>query len=146
MASCVSSMPFYTTDRLQIYAEQAGRGPDVLVLNGTGSDLRMKPNIMDSPLTSRFRVTAFDQRGLGQTDKPAGDYSMADYADDAAALMQALDLNSAMVLGISFGGMVAQELALRHPDRGHPHGAVLHRAGRRRRRLLPAARAGRPRP
>lgn len=110
-------MPFIHTDRLRLYAEQAGSGPDVLVLNGTGSDLRLKPNIMDSPLTARFRVTAFDQRGLGQTDKPDGDYSMADYADDAAALLDALELARVMVLGISFGGMVGQELALRHPQR-----------------------------
>lgn len=87
------------------------------MLNGTGSDLRKKPNIMDSPLSAAFRVTAFDQRGLGQTDKPNIDYTMQDYADDAAALLDALDIETTMVLGISFGGMVAQELAIRHGAR-----------------------------
>jgi len=110
-------MQFVTTNRLKFYVEQAGTGPDVLVLNGTGADLRKKPNIMDSPLTSVFNVTAYDQRGLGQTDKPATGYTMADYADDAAALMDALDIKTAMVLGTSFGGMVAQEFVLRHPQR-----------------------------
>lgn len=110
-------MPFVTTSRLTHYVEQAGSGEKLLVINGTGADLRQKPNIMDSPLTAHFAVTAFDQRGLGQTDKPEGAYSMADYAEDAAALMQALGLDNAMVLGISFGGMVAQELAIRQPDR-----------------------------
>lgn len=110
-------MPFVKTSRLTHYVEQAGSGAPLLVLNGTGADLRQKPNIMDSPLTAYFAVTAYDQRGLGQTDKPEGAYSMADYAEDAAALMAALGLENAMVLGISFGGMVAQELAIRFPQR-----------------------------
>ena len=107
-------MAFLTANNLNMYYEQLGSGPDVLVINGTGNDLRVKPNIMDSPLTAQFRVTAYDQRGLGQTDKPQTGYTMANYADDAAALMQALNIESALVLGISFGGMVAQELAIRH--------------------------------
>ena len=59
----------------------------------------------------------FDQRGLGRTGKPDEPCSMADYADDAAALMDAVGWDRAHVVGISFGGMVAQHLALRHPDR-----------------------------
>lgn len=110
-------MPFVTTSRLTHYVEKVGSGAPLLVLNGTGNDLRQKPNIMDSPLTSHFAVTAYDQRGLGQADKPEGAYSMADYAEDAAALMDALGLDETMVLGVSFGGMVAQELAIRYPDR-----------------------------
>ena len=107
-------MAFLTANKLTMYYEQAGSGPDLLVINGTGSDLRVKPNIMDSPLSSHFRVTAYDQRGLGQTDKPQDGYTMAAYADDAAALLSALEIRQTLVLGISFGGMVAQELALRH--------------------------------
>ena len=110
-------MKFLTTDRLKFYVEQAGSGAPVLVINGTGNDLRKKPNIMDSPLTSHFQVTAYDQRGLGQTEKPDSDYTMQDYADDAAALLDALNIDTAMVLGISFGGMVAQEFAIRHGAR-----------------------------
>ena len=110
-------MPHIQTSDLNIYYEQAGSGPDLLVLNGTGADLRKKPNIMDSPLTAHFRVTAFDQRGLGQSQKPETGYVMATYADDAAALMNALDIDKAMVLGISFGGMVGQELAINHAAR-----------------------------
>ena len=72
---------------------------------------------MDGPLPKHFDVLAYDQRGLGQTSKPDVAYSMADYADDAAALMTAMGWDSALVAGFSFGGMVAQELALRHPQR-----------------------------
>jgi 3-oxoadipate enol-lactonase len=108
-------MPHISLHGLSFYYEQAGQGRDVLVLNGSGSDMRVTPNIMQSPLTSHFRVTSFDPRGLGQSAKPEDGYTMAAYADDAAALLEALGLQSAMVLGISFGGMVGQELAIRHP-------------------------------
>ena len=65
-------MQFLTTKRLKFYIEQAGSGPHVLVINGTGSDLRRKPSIMDSPLPTHFCVTAYDQRGLRQSDTPEG--------------------------------------------------------------------------
>jgi 3-oxoadipate enol-lactonase len=110
-------MPHTSLHGLPFYYEQAGQGPDVLVLNGSGSDMRITPNIMQSPLTSHFKVTSFDPRGLGQSAKPEDGYTMAAYADDAAALLDALDIESAMVLGISFGGMVGQELAIRHSAR-----------------------------
>ncbi|MFP4667484.1 MAG: alpha/beta fold hydrolase [Desulfobacterales bacterium] len=89
----------------------------MLFLNGTGGDLRREPGIFQSPLADRFEILAHDQRGLGQTDRPNIAYSMADYAMDAAALLDALGWDSCSVLGFSFGGMVAQELALRFPHR-----------------------------
>lgn len=102
---------------LSIYCERAGNGPRLLFISGTGGDLRNRPNMHDSPLARRFEVLAYDQRGLGQTDKPSGAYAMADYADDAAALLDALGWQAVPVVGVSFGGMVAQELALRHPTK-----------------------------
>jgi len=112
-------MPITRTGDISIYWEQHGpeTGPRVLFIGGTGGDLRKKPNVFDGPLAKSARVLSYDQRGLGQTDKPDGPYTMAQYADDAAALMQALDWPSAHVIGVSFGGMVAQHLALRHPER-----------------------------
>jgi 3-oxoadipate enol-lactonase len=61
-------------------------------------------------------VLSFDQRGLGRTDAPEGPYSMGDYAEDAAALLQALDFAPCLLMGVSFGGMVAQEFLCRHPE------------------------------
>ncbi len=110
-------MPLASLNGLDFYYEQAGLGPDVLVLNGSGSDMRVTPNIMQSPLTSHFKVTSFDPRGLGQSAKPEAGYTMANYAEDAANLLDALEIETAMVLGISFGGMVGQELAIRHGAR-----------------------------
>ena len=102
---------------IKIYHEIKGNGPRLLHLNITGGDLRLRPNIFDSFLAQHFTILSFDQRGLGQSDKPDKPYSMAGYADDAAALLAQLDWPTCLVLGVSFGGMVAQELALRHPQR-----------------------------
>ena len=110
-------MPFADANGLSLYYERAGAGPPLLFISGTGGDLRNKPNVFDGPLAKRFDLLAYDQRGLGRSEKPDLPYSMADYADDAAALMAAQGWEAALVVGVSFGGMVAQELAIRHPSR-----------------------------
>jgi 3-oxoadipate enol-lactonase len=71
----------------------------------------------DGPLGAAFEVLAYDQRGLGQSSVPEWPYAMADFAGDAAALLDAVGWDDCLVLGVSFGGMVAQELAIRHPER-----------------------------
>ncbi|MEY3200764.1 MAG: hypothetical protein RIR70_314 [Pseudomonadota bacterium] len=90
--------------------------PKLLFISGTGGDLRHPPSQFDRLLDAHFDVLRFDQRGMGQASKPDVPYTMADYAADAAGLMAALEFAPAVVLGYSFGGMVAQELALRFPD------------------------------
>jgi 3-oxoadipate enol-lactonase len=110
-------MPTAHVNGLDFYFERAGSGPPLLFISGTGADLRVKPNVFDGPLGKAFDLVAYDQRGLGQSGKPDRDYTMADYADDAAALMADQGWDEALVVGVSFGGMVAQELVLRHPDR-----------------------------
>lgn len=110
-------MPFAKTESLSIYYEISGSGMPVLFISGTGGDLRAKPNVHDGPLAKSATVLAYDQRGLGQTEKPEGPYTMAQYADDAAALMDSLGWQKAHVIGVSFGGMVALHFALRHKSR-----------------------------
>jgi 3-oxoadipate enol-lactonase len=100
---------------IHLHHERAGRGPRVLFVSGTGGDLRVRPNVLDGPLPRHFEVLAYDQRGQGRSDKPDEPCTMADYADDAAALLDLVGWERAHVVGVSFGGMVAQELALRHP-------------------------------
>ena len=108
-------MPTAKLPTIELYYERAGDGPPLLFISGTGGDLRAKPNVFDGPFSKAFDLLAYDQRGLGRSAKPDIDYTMADYADDAAALMDAMGWASAKVAGFSFGGMVAQELVLRHP-------------------------------
>src|SRR5689334_3690598 len=110
-------MPTALLNGLNFHFERAGDGPPLLFISGTGGDLRVQPNVFASPLAKAFDLLAYDQRGLGRTDKPDAPYSMADYADDAAALLDHVGWDAVRVIGVSFGGMVAQELVLRHPQR-----------------------------
>lgn len=109
-------MPRITANNVRLHYEIAGRGPRVLFISGTGGDLRNRPNVFDGPLAEHFELLSYDQRGLGQSAVPAGPYTMADYGEDAAALVESLGWGPLPVIGVSFGGMVAQELALRHPE------------------------------
>jgi 3-oxoadipate enol-lactonase len=110
-------VPFIRVRDIEIYYELHGAGPRLLFIGGSGGDLRQKPGAGDGPLARHFELLAFDQRGLGQSGKADGPYEMSDYADDAAGLLDTLGWESAHVVGVSFGGMVAQHLALRHPQR-----------------------------
>ena len=110
-------MPKVNINDIEMYYEIQGEGPKLLFINGTGGDLRLKPNVFDTPLAKHFKILAFDQRGMGQNSKPYIPYTMIDYADDAAMLMDSQDWASAPVMGASFGGMVAQELAINYPNK-----------------------------
>ncbi len=110
-------MPLIQAGDIQLFYETAGEGPRLMFLNGSGGDLRNKPNMFDGPLPKQFELLSYDHRGLGQSDKPDQAYTMADYASDAVNLMAALDWERCHMLGYSFGGMVAQEVAIRYPER-----------------------------
>ena len=110
-------MPLVSTARVGLYAEAHGKGPRVLMLGGTGADLRKAPSVFDTRLADACHVLAFDARGCGRSEKPERTPTMTDFADDAAALMDAFGWERAHVIGYSFGGMVGQHFALRHPGR-----------------------------
>lgn len=110
-------MPFVKVRDLDMYYEIQGEGLRLLSISGTGGDLRRTPNIFEMPFPRYFETLGYDQRGLGRTSKPDISYTMADYADDAEALLDFLGWETCCVIGISFGGMVAQEFALRYPHR-----------------------------
>jgi 3-oxoadipate enol-lactonase len=110
-------MPTLRTNDIEIYYEVHGeqQAPWVLNISGTGGDLRRTlPG--RSPLNKAFRVLHYDQRGLGQTSKPDAGYTIEQYADDAAALIDTIIDERCHVVGTSFGGMVALNLALRRPE------------------------------
>jgi 3-oxoadipate enol-lactonase len=112
-----AGLPFARLNGLEFYYERVGSGAPLLFISGTGGDLRVKPNVFDGPLPKCFDTLAYDQRGLGQSAKPDIPYTMANYADDAAALLDFIGWDASNVIGVSFGGMVAQEFVLRHPTR-----------------------------
>lgn len=108
-------MPFAKINGINLNYEIRGTGPRVLFIHGIGADLKNPIGIFNSPLPQYFTVLAFDPRGLGESDSPTLSCSIADLADDATGLAEAAGWDRYHVLGVSMGGMVAQELALRHP-------------------------------
>ncbi len=110
-------MPSCVANGVSLYYELAGTGERLLSISGTGGDLRQKPGLSEGPLGQAFEVLAYDQRGLGRSSVPPWPYAMADFAADAAALLDAVGWDDCLVIGVSFGGMVALELAIRHPER-----------------------------
>ena len=109
-------MPTERLNGINLYWEQSGEGPRLLMFNGSGSTIdRMRPLLQ--VLAAHFNVVMHDQRGLGNTEIPEGPYSMSDYATDAIALVDHLGWDTFNVMGISFGGMVAQEFAVTVPER-----------------------------
>lgn len=101
---------------VELYHEFHGveDGAKVLNISGTGADLR-RAFADRSPLNKKFWVLSYDQRGLAQSGRPDGAYTMEQYADDAAALIEHAGWERCHVVGTSFGGMVALNLAVRHP-------------------------------
>jgi 3-oxoadipate enol-lactonase len=110
-------LPFVELGGNPFFFERRGSGPPLLLIGGTGGDLRRPETRFEGPLSRQFEVLTYDQRGLGQSFKGTHAFPMADYADDAAQLMAAQGWADAHVIGVSFGGMVAQELVLRHPSK-----------------------------
>lgn len=108
-------MPCANVNGIDINYEIMGEGPKLLFINGIGADLKNPVGAKNSPLPKRFTVLAFDPRGLGESGSTAEPYGIADLADDAACLAAAVGWEHYHVLGASMGGMVAQELAIRHP-------------------------------
>ena len=106
---------------LELYYREYGcgerSGEPLLLIMGLGGNADWWNPLLLELLSQRFHVVTFDNRGAGRSGKPPGPYSIAQMADDAAGLMERLGWASAHVLGMSMGGMIAQELALRHPDR-----------------------------
>jgi pimeloyl-ACP methyl ester carboxylesterase len=96
--------------------EQHGAGDDVIFISGLADEGACWVDQV-AGLSDRWRITTFDNRGVGQSATPSGDYRIADFAADTAALMDALGIASAHVVGSSMGGAIAQELALAHPER-----------------------------
>ena len=109
-------MAFAHREGAELHWESTGAGAPVLLVMGLGMNAtgwwRTVP-----VLSQALRVIAFDNRGVGRSDVTPGPYSVTQMADDAIAVLDAAEEESAHVYGISLGGMIAQQIALRHPRR-----------------------------
>jgi len=109
-------MPTARIGDIDMAYDTEGEGPAFLAIMGlTGS--RGHWNGFAQRFADRYKVVTYDNRGVGQTTAPAGMYTTAQMADDALGLLDHLGIESAVVFGVSMGGMIAQELALRAPQR-----------------------------
>ena len=101
---------------VELYYEEHGRGEPLLLIMGLAADSTAWMFQVPA-FAERYRTIVFDNRGVGRSAKPAGPYTIQQMADDAAGLLDKLDVARTHVVGVSMGGMIAQELALRHPKR-----------------------------
>jgi pimeloyl-ACP methyl ester carboxylesterase len=114
MTTTTNTPRLVSANDLEIYVEQVGQGPDVLLIGGLGDTVESWQFQLDG-LADRYRLTAFDNRGAGRTPMPEGPLSVEAMADDAAGVLRALEIPAAHVAGFSGGSIIAQELTLRHP-------------------------------
>lgn len=108
-------MPIVTVGSVDLHYIQVGDGDDVLLLCGLGDDVSAWDGQL-GPFGEHYRMTVIDNRGVGRSSLPDGEFTVADMAQDAAALLGALGIVRAHVMGFSMGGAIAQELAIARPD------------------------------
>ena len=112
-------MPLQKINNLDMYYELEGEGRPVVFISGmTMNHMPWKAFQVPAFTEAGYQCLVFDNRDTGQTsDSPESDYSTQQLADDTATLMQSLDLPAAHIVGYSMGGMVAQQMAIHHPDK-----------------------------
>lgn len=109
-------MPVAHVNGIDLHYEDEGSGPPVLLIPGLGGHSGIWV-LQRKALSPQYRVLSLDNRGAGRSDVPPGPYTVRQMAEDAAALLDALGIERASIVGWSMGGMVAQELALAHPGK-----------------------------
>jgi pimeloyl-ACP methyl ester carboxylesterase len=109
-------MPLANLDGINIHYQMEGQGePFVMIMGFSANRSGLIPQIRF--FKKYYRVVTFDNRGVGRSDKPPGPYSTRMMADDTVRLMDFLRIDKAHIMGISMGGMIAQELAINYPQR-----------------------------
>jgi pimeloyl-ACP methyl ester carboxylesterase len=106
---------FIQSNGIRLAYEERGSGEPLVLIMGLGADGQVWEAHAQA-YAKKFRCFLVDNRGTGDSDKPEGPYTTAQMADDYAGLIRGLGLGKVRVAGISMGGAIAQELALRHPD------------------------------
>jgi 3-oxoadipate enol-lactonase len=109
-------MTLVRVGEIELDVERSGSGPPLLLIMGmSGTALHWGEPLLEL-LREDFAVIAYDHHGVGASTQLEGEITIAKMAEDAAGLLAALEIDSAHVMGISMGGMIAQELALAHPE------------------------------
>jgi len=109
-------MPYVDIDTTKIYWEEHGAGEPLLLIMGLGGTIKEWHRLLPE-LSAKYRVITFDNRGVGETSASDEAFSIPLMASDAKAVLDAANVESAHVLGMSMGGMIAQEFALNYPEK-----------------------------
>jgi pimeloyl-ACP methyl ester carboxylesterase len=110
-------LPKVKCNDINICYEVQGKGYPIAMIMGLSANMDWwDPNLI-AQVSKKYRAVTFDNRGAGRTDAPKIDYSIKMFADDTAKLLDSLKIEKAHILGISMGGMIAQEFALDYPQR-----------------------------
>lgn len=112
----LGKVPYVTSQGAKIFWNEQGSGVPVLLIMGLSFTHDMWFRVLPV-LAARYRAIYFDNRGMGKSDVPRGPYPIKTMAQDAIAVLDAAGVPAAHIIGASMGGMIAQELALRHPQR-----------------------------
>jgi len=147
------NMPIAEVNGTTIYYKEHGRGEPILLIMGLATQMvAWPPAMIDALVAQGYRVIPFDNRDIGLSAKTQGpaphlkdvlrgaaaprlaraDYSLADMADDAAGLLGHLGIERTHVVGVSMGGMIAQEFAIRHPERVATLASIMSNTGNKR--------------
>jgi 3-oxoadipate enol-lactonase len=110
-------MPTITANGLDLAYQIDGDGPETLVLVNGLADTKESWEAQLPAFAERYRVVSYDNRGVGETTTTSGPYTTKQMADDLAALVDGAGLDRFHLLGVSMGGMIAQEYAIAHADR-----------------------------
>jgi len=109
-------MPYIHHGNINLYYESAGQGDPLVLIRGLGSNAdHWYAQVPD--LSRHYRVITFDNRAIARSSDPGDDFTIRDMAEDVVDLMDGLEISRAHILGLSMGGMIAQELAIGHPRR-----------------------------
>jgi 3-oxoadipate enol-lactonase len=110
-------MPKITANDRNIHYKILGTGEPLLLIIGLSFSLLDWGTEFPNLLSQHYQVILFDNRDAGKSDRASQPYTLADMADDATGLLEALKISAAHVFGVSMGGMIAQEMAIRYPSK-----------------------------
>jgi pimeloyl-ACP methyl ester carboxylesterase len=132
-------MPYARADNSELYYEEEGAGDALILIMGLGAS-HSGWFLQVPAFRKHFRVITYDARGVGLSRDSGEPYTMRTLADDAVAILDHLDIERSHVLGLSLGGMVAQEVAITYPDRVHKLVLAATTPGGREQEVAPAIR------
>ena len=110
-------MPKTRINDINIYYEIHGKGEPIVVIWGIGGEIPQFVHHLTTQISKKYKIIFFDSHGTGRTDKPDHPYSFEMMAEDTVGLMDAININSAHILGISMGARIAMVIAAKYPEK-----------------------------